>query len=43
MRLDGRGDLNGLAAALSETDGVRSAQTRVDPTEDPDDPDRADD
>lgn len=43
LRLDGRGDLNGLAAALSETDGVRSAQTRVDPTEDPDDPDRADD
>ncbi|MBN9790501.1 MgtC/SapB family protein [Pseudonocardia sp. TMWB2A] len=43
LRLDGRGDLPGLAAALSETDGVRSAETRVDPTEDPDDPDRADD
>ncbi|WP_208826802.1 MULTISPECIES: MgtC/SapB family protein [Pseudonocardia] len=43
LRLDGRGDLPGLAAALSETDGVRSAETRVDPTEDPDDPDRSDD
>ncbi|ALE74502.1 magnesium transporter MgtC [Pseudonocardia sp. EC080625-04] len=38
LRLDGRGDLNSLAATLAETAGVRSAETRVDPTEDPDDP-----
>jgi putative Mg2+ transporter-C (MgtC) family protein len=45
LRLDGRGDLNSLAATLAETAGVRSAETRVDPTEDPDDPadDTADD
>ena len=38
LRLDGRGDLAGLAATLSETAGVRSAETRIAPDEDPDDP-----
>ncbi|MEJ8279186.1 MgtC/SapB family protein [Pseudonocardia spirodelae] len=42
LRLDGRGDLVGLAAALSETAGVRSAETRADPDEtDDEDPDDA--
>lgn len=43
LRLDGRGDLFGLAAVLSETPGVRSAETRVDPDDDPDDREDPDD
>lgn len=37
LRLDGRGDLTGLAADLAETAGVRSTRTDLD--DDPEDPD----
>ncbi|MEQ3554842.1 MgtC/SapB family protein [Pseudonocardia nematodicida] len=36
LRLDGRGDLPALAAALAETPGVRSAETGADPDEESD-------
>ena len=39
LRLEGRGDLNGLAAELAELDGVRSAETGPERAIDPDDED----
>lgn len=43
LRLEGRGDLTGLATELAEMDGVRSAATGPGRPIDPDDPDDPDD